>query len=449
MLNGTNNQQVLNSITSFAKSGLHVLAGFLLLAVFLSTVAVAQSPPQAGAAHLDSVTVNGSKKFASGEIASAVGLRAGTSINRDDLQAAADKLAALGLFSNVQFHFTTVESGVRATYEVADAPAIPVSFDNFPWFTDDELTAALKRSVLLFDGSAPQRGTILDAMSGALEKLVQTRGVLGNVAHTLVNLPSGGQSMQFRVEGADLTVKSIEFSDALATSDHNIQQSASDLIGKPYSRSAVELFEFEQVRPVYLAHAFLHVQFGPPSARVTSDSQPASGGVVVVAPVLAGPAYKWGGALWSGNSVTPTHDLNAMVDMKLGDVADGNKIAALWERIRSLYGERGYLDAKVDAEPQFYDQDARVIYDVTITEGPQYHMGTLVLTGLSIDGEKRVRAAWSIPADAIFNEKTYDDFLDAGIKRAFAGTPVHYDKVGRFLQENPGTGKVDVLLDFQ
>src|ERR1700735_210200 len=426
---------------------LMVVFGALTLPV-ISTVA--QSPAKAGAAHLDSVTVTGSKKFGSGEIASAIGLRAGATINRDDLQAAADRLAALGPFSNVQFHFTTVESGVRATYEVSDAPGVPVSFDNFPWFTDEELTAALKRTVLLFDGSAPQRGTILDAMSGALEKLVQTRGVLGNVSHTLVNLPLGGQRIQFRVEGTDLVVKSIEFSDALATTDRHVQQSASDLIGKSYSRSAIELFEFEQVRPIYLAHAFLHVQFGAPSARVTSDSaQPASGGVVVVAPIVPGPAYKWGGGLWNGNSVIPTRDLNAMVDLKLGDVADGNKIAALWERIQSLYGERGYLDAKVDAEPQFYDQDARVIYTVTIVEGPQYRMGQLVLTGLSIDGEKRVRAAWSIPTDSIFNEKVYEDFLDAGIKHAFAGTPVHYDKVGRFLQENPATGRVDVLLDFQ
>jgi outer membrane protein assembly factor BamA len=422
-----------------------------LLGVSLSAFPVgAQSPAKAGAAHLDSVEVSGSKRFSSGEIAAAIGLRAGATINRDDLQAAADKLAAIGLFSNVQFHFTTVETGVRVKYEVADVPEVPVSFDNFPWFTDDELTATLKRTVLLFDGGAPQSGTILDAMSGALEKLVQARGVFATVTHTLVNFPLGGQRMQFRVVGAELTVKSIEFSDALATNDHAIQQSAAELIGKPFSRSTVELFEFEQVRPVYLAHAFLHVQFGPPSARVASGSpQPTSDGVVIVAPIVPGPAYKWGGGLWVGNSVIPTRDLNAMVDLKLGEAADGNKIAALWERIQSLYGERGYLDAKVDAEPQFYDQDARVIYSVTITEGLQYRMGSLVLTGLSIDGEKRIRAAWSIPTDAIFNEKVYEDFLDAGVKRAFAGTPVHYEKVGRFLQENPATGRVDVLLDFQ
>ena len=428
------------------------LVGLLVLLVGVTASplsASAQAPAKAGTAHLDSVEVSGSKRFTSGEIAAAIGLRAGTTINRDDLQGAADKLAALGLFSNVQFHFATVESGVRVKYEVADVPEVPVSFDNFPWFTDDELTAALKRTVLLFDGSAPQKGTILDAMSSALEKLVQARGVLATVSHTLINFPLG-QRMQFRVEGVDLTVKSIEFSDPLATNDHHIQQSAADLIGKPYSRNAVELFEFEQVRPVYLTHSFLHVQFGAPSARFVGDtSQPASGGVVIVAPIVPGNAYKWSGGLWSGNSVIPTRDLNAMVDLKLGELADGNKIAALWERVQSLYGERGYLDAKVDAVPQFYDQDARVIYTVTIVEGPQYRMGDLVLSGLSMDGEKRIRAAWPIPADAIFNEKAYEDFLEAGIKHAFAGTPVHYDKVGRFLQENPSTGKVDVLLDFQ
>jgi outer membrane protein insertion porin family len=423
----------------------------LVVGVNLSQItAVAQSPVKAGAAHLDSVEVSGSKRFSSGEIASAIGLRAGNTISRDDLQGAADKLAALGLFANVQFHFTTVESGVRVKYEVADTPAVPVSFDNFPWFTDDELTAALKRTVLLFDGGAPQSGTILDAMSGTLEKLVQARGVLGTVKHTLVNLPLGGQRMQFHVEGADLTVKSIEFSDALATNDRAVQQSATGLIGKPYSRSSVELFEFEHVRPIYLAHAFLHVQFGPPSARIENDSaQPTSSGVVIAAPIVPGPAYKWGGGLWNGNSVIPTSELNAMVDLKFGDIADGNKIEALWERVQALYGERGYLDAKVDAEPQFYDQTARVVYNVTIAEGSQYRMGNLVLTGLSIDGEKRIRAAWGIPENAIFNEKTYEDFLDAGVKHAFAGTPVHYEKIGRFLQENPGTGRVDVLLDFQ
>jgi outer membrane protein insertion porin family len=421
----------------------------LVLASFGARAAKSQQS-KGGASHLDSVEISGSKKFSSQQIAAAIGLRAGNIITREDLQGAADKLAALGLFSNVQYHFTTVQSGVRAIYEVSDAPAVAVTFDNFPWFTDDELTAALKRAVLLFDGSAPQGGAILNTMAATLENLVQARGVLGTVSHALINFPLGGQRMQFRVEGTEITVKGVEFSDALATNDHAVQQSAAALIGQPYSRSAVKLFEFEQVRPVYLTHAFLHVQFGQPGARIPSEgAQPGSTAVVVVVSITPGPAFQWGSIAWAGNSVVSSGELDAIVTLKPGDIADGVKIAALWDGVQSLYGQRGYLDVKLDPQTQFDDQAGRVMYNVTITEGPQYRMGNLVLSGLSVDGEKRIHAAWSIPANAVFNVKTYEAFLDDGIKKAFAGTPVHYEKIGRFLQENPGTNKVDVLLDFQ
>jgi outer membrane protein insertion porin family len=428
------------------------LAALLLIWMVVSVSALRAQSQQSkgGASHLDSVEVSGSKRFSSGEIAGSVGLRAGNIITREDLQAAADTLAALGLFSNVQYHFTTVVSGVRATYQLTDTPTVSVAFDNFPWFTDEELTAALKRTVPLFDGNAPLGGTLLNAMSGTLENLVQARGVFGTVSHTLVNFPLGGQRMQFRVEGAEITIKGIDFSDELANQDRAIQQSASQLIGKPYSRGTIELFEFEQVRPVYLTHAFLHVQFGPLSTRVTTDpAQPGSYGVVVALPLVPGPTFKWGGVTWSGNSAMTTDDLNALVDLKPGEIAEGNRIAALWERVQGLYGERGYLDAKLNPAPQFDEPATRITYNVAVTEGLQYHMGNLVLSGLSVDGEKRVRAAWGIPVNAVFNEKVYENFLDAGVKHAFAGTPVHYDKIGRFLQENPATGRVDVLLDFQ
>jgi hypothetical protein len=90
-----------------------------------------------------------------------------------------------------------------------------------------------------------------------------------------------------------------------------------------------------------------------------------------------------------------------------------------------------------------------VSYSVAVTEGPQYHMGKLVLTGLSIDGESRARDQWRIPAGAVFDNALYEDFLANGIKQAFDGYPFHYDKIGRFLQKDPANGTVDVLLDFQ
>ena len=43
--------------------------------------------------------------------------------------------------------------------------------------------------------------------------------------------------------------------------------------------------------------------------------------------------------------------LDGAVELKPGDVADGMKIEALWQKIESYYGQRGYLDMKLNAEP--------------------------------------------------------------------------------------------------
>jgi outer membrane protein insertion porin family len=406
----------------------------------------------AGTAHLDSVLVTGSMRFTSEQIASAIGLRAGQVVNRETLQSAADKLAELGLFSNTEYRFSSVATGVKVTYQVKDAPLLPVTFDNFPWVTDQELSAGLKATGILFNGSAPAKGTILDAMTEALGHLLDQRGVHVRVTHQVITLPETNQTVQqFRVDDVDLTVQAIEFNDDLAKNDRAIQDGLADLVGKPYSRSRVELFEFEQVRPLYLAHSYLRVHFAPTAARFAakSSAEPLAGPVIVSAPIDVGPAYQWGGVEWRGNDSIASANLDQIVDLKPGDPADGNKIAAIWERARATYGQAGFLDAALDPQPQFDDKTARVSYTVTVTEGPQYRMGNLVLTGLSLEGERRIRKAFPIAPNAVFNDGMYENFLNTGVKVAFAGLPVHYEKIGRFLQEDQKSAKVDVLLDFQ
>ena len=418
----------------------------LLLAILLPARA-AHAMPQDAKDRLASVAVVGSSRFRSEEIAPATGLRVGSEISREDLQKAADALAQLGWFTGVQYRFASGAKGVEAEFRVTDAPAVPVAFDNFPWFTDSELTAAVKGSVALFDGTAPEHGTVIDAMGDAIATLLAKRGVQASVSHELVAALGGERVQEFRAEGASVNIAGVEFTDALAQTDRGIQTRLADLIGKPFSRRAIELFEFEQVRPIYLEHAFLRARFGPPRAKVASA--PGGTTVTVVAPVEPGAAYLWNGATWSGNSSIPPAELAALAPLKPGDLADGMKIEGAWQNVRDAYTRRGYLDAKVSPVAQFDDAAKSVRYAVSVTEGPQYHMGKLVLTGLSAEGERRIRAAWKIPPGAVFDKSVFEGFLDAGVKQAFFGLPFHYERIGRFLQQNPQSGSVDVMLDFQ
>jgi outer membrane protein assembly factor BamA len=429
------------------------LQRFTFVLICSLVVCVGAKPTRAqqddvGSGKLAGVKVTGSAKYKPEQIAPETGLSAGSSVTKADLQNGADRLARCGLFSNVNYRFYSTDAGVVAEYVVTDAPTLPVYFDNFPWFTDAELSDALKKQIPLFDGTAPEGGSVLHEMTGALERLLAARGVTSSVsAGVLTAAVTEQRVQQFHVDNVSLNIGGIEFGDALAQNDRGLQQRLSDIVGQPYSRTLVELFEFEQVRPVYLANAYLRAKIGRPTPRVTGTGDAAR--VMITAPIDPGPQYGWGGVVWSGNIAETSAMLNPIVTLKPGDPADGMKIEALWDMVRDEYARTGYLDMKLTPVPQFDEFAKRVSYNVAINEGPQYHMGKLVLTGLSVEGERRIRAAWGIAPGAVFNKEIYERFASSGVKQAFLGLPFHYEKVGRFLQEDPDHQLVDVLIDFQ
>ncbi len=420
------------------------------LALCLAARAQSSAPPPVSGA-VGSVKSSGSTRFSSAQIAEASGLQHGQSLNGEGLQGAANRLVQLGIFSDVRYRFSTQAGAIDVEFQVADGPSIAPLFDNFPWFTDDEIAQALKSSVPLYDGRVPEAGTILDEVSQALEKLLETRKVSGTISHQVTRLATSGENVQqFRLEGPALAIETVEFSDPLAKNDHAIQQSLSDIVGKPFSRAVLDRFLFEQVRPVYLAHGNIHVAFDAPQARFAGDpSKGLPDKVKAIIGIRPGPVFKWTGATWSGNTAFSAADLDAVVALKPGDSADGMKIELAWQRILEAYGKKGYLDAAFEKTPVLDDAAARVTYHVTIKEGPQYHMGALVLTGLSLEGERRIIAAWKIPDGAVFDASIADAFVNGGARAAFGDLPWGYSKVSDYLQKDPQTAKVDVLMDFQ
>jgi outer membrane protein insertion porin family len=430
---------------------LAVLAAACFAAPTRAQSATSQTSSPSASARLVSVAATGSVRFHSDQIAQATGLKPGDTVTREDLQKGADRLVALGTFATVHYRFSTIETGVKVEYQLTDAPAVPVAFDNFPWLTDDELVTELKSTVFLFDGTAPEHGGILDEISSSLDKLLERHGVFANVKYEVATSPVDNRDVvQFTVEGAGLNVKSLDFPDALAKSDRGIHEQLSELVDKPFSRSAVEMFEAEQIRPVYLSHGFLRVQFALPIARLEGTSnRDGPNPVDVLAPIYPGIAYAWGGVAWSGDSAIAAADLDKLVLFRPGELADGMMIQGVWEKVRAAYARQGYLDATVEPTAQFDDTAKRANYSCVIEAGTQYHMGKLILSGLSLEGERRIRTTWRMSAGAVFNEIAYQDFLVNGVKAAFMGFPAHYEKIGRFLQKDPKSGVVDVLLDFQ
>ena len=405
-------------------------------------------------APLREVHADGEKLLNEAQVIAITGLVTGAQIGRNDLQIGADKLVQSGLFAKVSYNFQTKYAAILVTYHVQEAPRIPVYFDNIPWFLDSELGNAIRNKFPFFDGTLPEAGAVVDQASEAVKDLLSTRGLQVSLEHTVIANPSGeGNVQEIMVEGAALQIAKLEFGDPSLVASKAVQQHLSEILGKPYSRVTIDLFLSEAIRPIYLQQGFLRAKLGPPEVRLTGDpNQKLPSQIPVYVPIASGAVYRWKDIHWTGNTLVSAFTLDGLLGIKQGEIADGMQIEAGWDRAREEYAHRGYLEAKLDALPAYDDQAHTVSYSVSIQEGPQFHFGKMVLTGISPAAERKLHAAWPIAAGEIFDKAKFEELLaklQTHQEQVFGELPVHYENVGHWLQTDAGSGTVDVLLDFK
>jgi len=425
----------------------------LLLAIFLALLV---SPLlNAQTATLREVRVDGAKHLTEAQIASLTGLAPGAQVGRKDLQDAADALVRTGLFAKVNFKFDTHNDDLVVTFRIEENPRLPVSYDNFPWYSDSELDDAVRKELPFYDGHLPAVGQVVERAAAVLKAFVAARDPQVEITHQVVLSPlSDGSEQQFSVEGPVLKIAKLEFSDPKLTEDLAVRAHIAEIAGHPYSRMTVNVFLAEQIRPIYQQQGFLQAKIGPAEVRLSGDpnQQKLAEQIPVYVPCVPGAIYKWKGVEWKGNAAISSITLTNTLGMKPGDVANGQAIEGGWERVREEYGQRGFLEAKVTPIASYDDAAHTASYEVSIVEGPVFHYGSMTISGMSLAGERKIQEAWSMRPGDLFDKKVFEDFLyrlESHRETIFKELPVHYDTVGHFLQTDAEKGTVEVLLDFK
>jgi outer membrane protein insertion porin family len=425
----------------------------LLLTAAFAVSAWAQNDSLA-TAPLREIRSDGLKSLQESQVAALSGLEAGAQVGKSDLQAAADKLVQSGLFAKVRYNFQSRTDGVAVTFHLEEAPRIPAYFDNLPWFADSELNDAIRAKLPFYDGALPEAGGVVDQAAEAVTQFLVTHGLQAAVEHQVTPNPTGDGSVQlFRINAEALHIAGVEFSDPALNSSQAVRQQLPELLGKPYSRAAIDMFLTEQIRPTFLQKGFLRAKLGPPEVRLTGNpNKKLPEQIPVYVPVNPGAVYHWKGVEWSGNTLLSSLTLTNSVGLKSGDVADGMAIEAAWDRVREEYGRRGYMQAKVEPAATYDDAAHTVSYRARVDEGKPFHFGSMVITGLSVNAERRLRDAWPIPEGQLFDKAKFEEFLtklQAHSTEIFKDLPLHYDEVGHWLQPDDAKGTVNVLLDFK
>jgi len=206
---------------------LQTLAWVLVLGTRLASAA-----QTAGTLRLVGVNVVGSKRYDAAEIARATGLKIGENASIESVKAAADSLGSVGVFAQVSYRYTTRDMAMTVTFNVQDAAKLlPCTFENFVWFSPQELLHELRSRVPLFDGQVPEGGRMCDVVSEQLRAMLETRGIHAQVQAAPFG-PIGGpaHAMQFREMGVPLPMRKIEFSGVAKVDAALLQEAARPLL---------------------------------------------------------------------------------------------------------------------------------------------------------------------------------------------------------------------------
>lgn len=423
----------------------------VLIAIAIAVLCVQVAGQQSS--RLEKIEVVGLKRMTADQVIALSGLQIGQAVDANVLDATANKLLQSGMFRRLGYRVRSTRNGATVIFDVEEsAIALPVVFENFVWFSDDEIVAAIRRDVPFFNGTAPATGDTTDKIAAALQRLLASRNINAHVEY-LPYVSQDKQELLFTVRGARIPICTLHFPGASAVPQSELIKAASEILNTEYSKKDIATFAPIKLIPLYRHLGYLRAEFQ--TATVTMENSAAcAGGVSVTIPVEEGVAYTWSGSEWNGNDKLTVDDLAAALGMNPGEVADGLKIEKGLKEVRRAYARRGYLNAQIKESIEFAEGAPRVRYIFNVTEGPRYFMGNLIVNGLAPADAEALKSKWTLNSNSVFDESYVDQFRETVLREFVMGLMQRNRGASRAkveVQTRPDAQKltVDVVINFK
>jgi outer membrane protein assembly factor BamA len=380
------------------------ISAFLI--IITATVAVAQQPGR----RVAKIEVEGLERLTAAEVIATSGLQTGVPFSIKELDVAGQKLFDSGLFKKVAYRTTNKGNQVTVIFQLEEIKGgdSPVVFDNFIWFTNDELIGAVKREVPSFIGTAADAGHMTDDIKRALQNLLTERHINGTVEY-LPELVGTKQEHVFSVSGVPIPICDLHFPGATNVSEDKLVRSSRQLTDADYSQKSAIAYSTFILFPIYREAGNLQAKFAQPNAKLATSGH--CKGVELSIPVKEGPIFLWDKAEWSGNEALSPKELDEALGMKSGEVANGVKIDKGLHEVGEKYGNAGHLDVRLGAQPEFDNAASRVTFKIAVKEGPQYRMGKLIFKGLTEADAKSLEQRWKLKSGDVFDSSYPSRFL--------------------------------------
>lgn len=382
---------------------------FLLAAIFtITSTTLAQQSFK-----IARIDFEGLNRFSIQEATATTELKVGDTFELNALDAAAQRLLDSGNFKNVAYRTRPTRDQITITFVVEEAKVVSsrVIFDNFIWFSDTELLAAVQRDVPSFTGTAPDNGDMVERITKSLQRFLHENKIEATVSYMASQDAPGSKTQDhvLSVLGVPMPICTLHFPGATNISEAKLTESSKSLIGTDYSYKFVSIFSQNSLFPLYKELGQLKAAFSPPLAKV-EESATCRFGVDVTIPVDEGIIYKWDKAEWTGITALTANELSHILAMTPGQPANGLKLDKASKEIKKAYGRKGYLNASLLSTPSFDDSKSTVSYKMEIREGQQFRMGQLIVKGFPESITRLLQERWALKTGVVFDDGYAADF---------------------------------------
>ena len=162
----------------------------------------------------------------------------------------------------------------------------------------------------------------------------------------------------------------------------------------------------------HMRHAgYLRAKFGEP--RVESNL----GGATVTVPLEENELYRLGEIKIEGAEFFTPARLRELLPLKRGDAADGGALAAwVYERVRDLYGDEGFIQYEPEIDPTFRldpgSAEGVADFTVTVNEGQRFRLRRLAFKIHGDVPEDVAREAMLIKEGDLYSARKFAESIE-------------------------------------
>lgn len=437
----------------------------LLCAAILALVACAAIPAQSKDM-IEKVEVRGNHRIPQDTIFYYVMSRPGDVYSSDKVLQDFNALYKTNLFKNVKIDVTDGETGKIVTFIVDEKPIIrSIDYEGIKSFKKSDILDKFSEEKLGLTVDSPFEPTKIKKAEKIITNLLILNGrPLGTIQTVAEDIPPNSVKIVFKItEGEKVRIGKIRFTGNTVFDNGDLRGA----LKLDKERGMISMFKGtdkyhhdkllydleENVKSLYQERGYLEMKYGEPAVKIEEGPRgfipllrKTKKQFFITIPIDEGPQYRVNAVAFEGNTLFKSEQLERIIGLKKGEIANFKAVKKGMENIKKLYGMYGYID--FDISPTTKNDQKNLLVDIAfnIEQGKQYRVNQIEFFGNTRTRDKVLRREFSLVEQEIFSQS----LLDISIQRLNQlGLFEKIEEKDYEIKRNPDEAMVDLNLTVQ